>query len=255
MPQFIDYKEIFETRGMEYNLAMLRSPDARKEEFLNLIQFIDNTERLKIIDIPSGGGYLRKYLAEKHYLLCAEEANFFYHNCAVKHNQNKIMYQKNIPLEVDDKSFDVTVSLAGLHHFQSKNWIISEFARVLKNYGQLIIADVYKTSKVDKFLNEFVDKNNSIGHLGYFLDEEFNIILDKNNIKISFNENIKFFWIFTSLDEMANFCKNLFGLDKCNNSDIINGINEYLGFIMENNVVKMNWELKYIYGSKIVADL
>ncbi|WGL60614.1 methyltransferase domain-containing protein [Pigmentibacter sp. JX0631] len=252
MPQFTDYKEIFETRGMEYNLAMLQSPDARKEEFLNLVRFVDNTHPLQIIDIPSGGGYLRKYLSEQHYLLCAEETDYFYQTCKINHNQNRIMYQKNIPIGLPEKSLDIVVSLAGLHHLQKKDWMISEMARILKDNGKVIIADVWNNSCVAKFLNEFVDANNSIGHLGYFLDEEFNILLNKNNFNLNFNAILKLNWIFNSLEEMTIFCKNLFGLDKIINDNVVNGIEKYLGFKIENKLVKMNWELKYICGTKFV---
>lgn len=250
MFEISDYNSIFTQRGKEYEYAMSLNPDSRRAEFENLTQFIDNSRALRILDIPSGGGYLRKYLANHHHLLCAEETSYFYQICKVDENQEKFLYCEGNPLPLDNGLIDFAISLAGIHHYQNKNWIVAELFRVLKNNGTIIIADVSVNSFVAKFLNEFVDTNNSLGHKGYFLDQDFELLLTAQNFTIKFNSIVKYFWTFNSLNEMTEYCKNLFGLNKCTDAEIISGIEKYLGLTECNKKFKIDWELKYIVGVK-----
>ncbi len=227
------------------------NPEARKYEFTNLLNFIDINKKGKVLDIPSGGGYLRKYLPETFYITCAEETNYFYEKCAENFSQNKIRYEKDKRINLEAETFDLVISVAGLHHLQKKNWIVSEMSRLLKNKGKIIIADVVENSKEARFLNEFVDQNNSYGHKGVFLDTEFDKLLVMTGFDLQFSNVIHYNWEFDSTEMMSNYCKNLFGIDKCNQAEILAGIKKYLDYTLENDKVKMNWSLKYISAVKI----
>lgn len=244
------YQEIFNRRGKEYHLAMEQYSDARKYEFMNLLKFVELNKNSKILDIPSGGGYLRKYLPENFHIVCAEETEYFYTTCKESFNQEKIMYQNDRQLNLADAMFDLVISVAGLHHLETKNWIVSEMTRILKDQGEIIIADVQENSLEAKFLNEFVDSNNSYGHKGIFLNNEFENLLEAHGFKLKFNDIIKYHWEFDSIENMLFYCKNLFGIDKCGYSEILAAIQHYLGYTIENNIVKMNWSLKYINAVK-----
>lgn len=244
------YKDIFNKRGKEYNYAMELCPHARDQEFLNSIQFLDNNKTLNILDIPSGGGYLRKFIPTYQNLVCAEETDYFYSVCKELPNQQKLKYKINSTIQIKNEYFDCIMSIAGLHHLENKDWIISEMYRLLKRSGEIIISDAEVNSNVSKWLNEFIDSNNSLGHKGIFLDNNFDKLISKTGFKILFSDTIRYSWNFDCIDSMVLYCKNLFGIDKCSNYEILNGIKEYLGFKTESGTIKLNWELKFIHAVK-----
>ena len=58
----MNYEDIFRERGGAYGHAMRRWPDASREEFLQPLQWAGLTDGEKVVDVPAGGGYLRRYL-------------------------------------------------------------------------------------------------------------------------------------------------------------------------------------------------
>ena len=60
-------------------------------------------------------------------------------------------------------------------HSGSKNVpkFVEECLRIIKKDGNFIFADVKKDTSVDKFLNQFVNEYNSLGHEGNFFYEDY----------------------------------------------------------------------------------
>jgi hypothetical protein len=49
---------------------------------------------------------------------------------------------------------------------------------------------------------------------------------------------------------MGRFCHLLFGIDKANPDQVVEGIQKHLGYAVENNECRMNWELFFIHAKK-----
>lgn len=58
--QASDYRDIFDLRGQLYHQAMREHPDARINEFQSII----DEAGMSVVDVPSGGAYLSRYLNE-----------------------------------------------------------------------------------------------------------------------------------------------------------------------------------------------
>ena len=58
----VKYANIFNQRGLDYHKAMLMLPRSRDNEFLNISNQVEYLSEMTIIDMPSGGNYLKAFL-------------------------------------------------------------------------------------------------------------------------------------------------------------------------------------------------
>lgn len=253
---FLTYKEIFNARAHQYHHAMTLCGDARKQEFLNSIAVLETQRPLKkgdkIIDIPSGGCYLKKYLPSEVNYIAFEESESFIKQTNYDKNIQVEYFQDNLLTQIKSNSIDILFSIAGLHHNPNPKKLFEEISRVLHSKSFAVIADVCKGSNQDYFLNEFVNQNSSAGHTGIFLDET--TINDLNSVLLEVVEDkvSKYHWHFEDEEKMVLFCKNLFGIDKANDDEILKAIKSYLGVEYDSERVLMNWSLRNILVRKIL---
>jgi len=251
---FATYKEIFDVRAHKYHLAMKLAPSARDEEFLNSIAVLKTQKNLKkddvIIDIPSGGCYLKKYLpSEINYIACEESESFIKQSEYDKNIQVEY-FQDNLLTQIKSNSIDALFSIAGLHHNPNLKKLFTEISRVLRRDSFAVIADVCKGSKQDYFLNQFVDQNSSFGHKGMFIDEKIIDDLKASFLEVIADEICEYYWHFVDEEKMVLFCRNLFGIDKASDEKILEAIKSYLGVKYVEGKVSMNWSLRNILVKK-----
>jgi SAM-dependent methyltransferase len=230
-----DYQKIFEKRANDYHWAMQKYPDVRSYEFESLISTIDFSSIEKVLDIPSGGGYLKKYLPENIELISVDFSEGFTNENIQLTNPTQLSYSDNL--------FDLVLSLSGLHHLNDVPKFVHECLRILKDNGSFIFSDVKRDSPVDFFLNEFVNKYNSLGHNGVFFTEnsfsEFPLLQEKI-IRTQYNQ---YPFVFKDKSEMLCFFSFFFGLDKANENIIYDGIRDILGIKSTKNGLEVDWGL------------
>ena len=230
-----DYQKIFIKRANDYHYAMQNYPDVRSFEFQSLISTTDFSNIKKVLDIPSGGGYLKKYLPKNIELVSADFSEGFTNENIQLANPSQFSYS--------DNSFDLVLSLSGLHHLNDVPKFVHECLRILKDNGSFIFSDVRKDSPVDFFLNEFVNKYNSLGHDGLFFTEnsfsEFPLLQEKI-IRTQYNQ---YPFVFKDKSEMLCFFSLFFGLDKANENIIYDGIRDILGIKSTENGIEVDWGL------------
>jgi hypothetical protein len=113
----------------------------------------------------------------------------------------------------------------------------------LKENGSFIFSDVKRDSPVDFFLNEFVNKYNSLGHNGvFFTENSFNEfpLLQEKIIRTQYNQ---YPFVFKDKSEMLCFFSFFFGLDKANENIIYDGIRDILGIKSTENGIEVDWGL------------
>ncbi len=242
------YQAIFQNRGGIYHQAMLACPFARRAEFENLTSLADLRDGQRVCDVPSGGGYIQNFVSTNIDLICVDSSFQFIQNKSALNLKKILGCLERLPLK--GSSFDRILSLAGLHHFEDKNKVFQEIHRILKLGGKFCIADVSEYSPTAKFLNIFVHKHNSVGHKGFFFNDLIKEQLHSLGFHLFEAKLKKFYWEFSSLELMADFCRNLFGIDQIDNKEILKGIDHYLGIFRKNNSYCMNWELMYLAGTK-----
>ncbi len=247
---FNNYADIFNKRGAAYHTAMRSYPNARDAEFKSIEKLLEPSPGQVIVDMPSGGGYLRRYLgANSVQLIAVETTEAFYSQCIEdSHTLKRLCDLDNTELTAE--SVDSVASMAGLHHVEDRSAVFQEIYRILKPGGRLCVADVNKGSVIDDFLNTFVDQNNTMGHKGFFIDADFRSRLNEAQFDIEFDETIRYFWKFRDVDQMIDYCTLMFGLDKANFPKVLNGIETYQGYDDSGTACKMNWELQFICCTK-----
>lgn len=250
----MDYRNIFNQRGKQYHMAMLYFPHVRQEEFLTAIGYIHPEDGLTLLDAPSGGCYLYSYYRRELKgirIISVETSEEFYSLCPKESERVLVSSLDSLPFE--DASVDIFFSLAGVHHIEDRNSLYKEVHRVLKKGGTLILGDVLENTLVARFLNEFVDTFNSMGHKGNFLSEKDVEQIEYTGFMIERAELRNYSWKFHSKEEAITFCRLLFGLDKGRDDEIYGGLDKYLGFTHKkgDGLLRMNWHLFFIKAKKV----
>lgn len=249
----LDYETIFDYRGESYNNAIAKHPNARHFERQALIDLIHFTPASHLLDAPAGGGYvasgIREQIGPGHTITCIEPAANFARG--ITHAFNII----NGPIDqipLDDGSVDIIASLSGLHHIENRAGVFLEWARVLKSGGQIAVADVAEGSGVDQFLNIFVDKYTPQGHEGIFFPKgELSRHLTDNGFNVSSESITAVPWVFSTEQDMAEFCIALFYLQNVEKDEVLENLEKHVGIDRSaNGEVAIKWSLCYAHGTK-----
>lgn len=247
---FDTYQDIFRERADRYHAAMAAFPLARRQEFEQAVARLDLQPGCDLCDVPAGGGYLADYLPpDDLFLLCLETASEFAVHCP-RNTDQRVLETTLESLPVGNDSVDRILSLAAMHHVDDKHALLREFSRILRKGGQVVVADAEVGTGTAAFLNEFVDRFNSMGHKGRFIDETFIDSIDQCDLKVKAVDRPPLTWSFATRANLVAFCRQLFGLDRAADRDIIAGVAEYLGLREDNGQVGFGWQLAYITAAK-----
>lgn len=238
----MNYTNSFENRANSYNYAINKYPTVLKNEFKTTIKLCNIKSTDIILNILAGGTPLNSYFTTKPYKYKEYEINskFNIELCTLD----------NIPER--DNTIDTIITLASLHHMNNneRSMYYKECYRILKrNTGKLIIGDVIEGSNEAKWLNEFVNKYNSKGHIAQFFSNNDKKLFEENGFIVEL-EIKSYPWVFETEDILVDFCKNLFGLDLATYEQILDGIKVYLNPIYTANNILINWSLIYFISRK-----
>lgn len=230
----MEYENIFRHRGQSYDLAMNNYPNARDKEFNNLFARFPIHNNETILDIPSLGGYLKKYCLEDTLLLSRDFSTSINNISVVS------PYEKwNIP------SVDRIVCLASIHHIEKLDLFLENISSHTKENGLVHLADVSANSNIANFLDEFVGKYTSTGeHKGLYYN--WNNVQFPKDLSVSSISEIECPWVFESEQDMINYCGLLFDLRDVSDQEILNALTGYIGYKNINNKVYLNWHLTYV---------
>ena len=230
-----DYQIIFQKRAADYHFAMQQFPEARKHEFNNLFSGIKFENDFHLLDVPSGGGYLKNYIPKNTKLTLGDFSEGF----AI--DEIQLVTPEKLPF--DSNTFDAVFSLSGMHHLHDVPQFIRECLRVTKPNGSFVFADVKKETPIDVFLNDFVNTHNTLGHKGEFFEETSFIAFDDIQSCIRNCQYQEYPFQFATISDMITFFKLFFGLDKADDSTILHGIEQILGTKTTDKGIEVNWGL------------
>jgi SAM-dependent methyltransferase len=233
------YQDLFDVRGSSYDGAMQRYPQAREQEFAQVVSAVPLQPGMVVADVPAGGGYLRAYLPAGCQWLGHEPcAGFTQHGAAS--GQGKPW----LPLPWCDAAVDVVISLAGVHHVDDKRPLWAELWRVVKPGGHLVLSDVAAGTPVARFLDGYVGAHNSTGHEGRYLDEQTLRELADAGWLLQRHGMQRFHWVFAQRAAMAAFCHGLFDLRGTTEAHTQAAIEAQLGVTAwPDGRVGMHWSL------------
>jgi SAM-dependent methyltransferase len=241
----LEYADLFVERGGAYQGAMERYPDARSEEFEQVVQAAALPPSAVVADVPAGGCYLQPYLPSGCRYLPHEPCSSF------KPQGPLLSDSALLPLPWSDMTVDCAISLAGVHHIADKKPLLREILRVVKPAGRLVLSDVRAESPVARFLDQYVGANNSTGHEGVYLDEATLDELREVGWQVLSAKTEKFLWQFAGRAELADFCHRLFDLSRGAPADTLEAAREHLGIrALANGSVGLQWELMTIVAQR-----
>lgn len=247
---FKSYQDIFNQRGQQYHQAMLRYPLARQAEFKLILDHAEIAEGAVLLDMPSGGGYLGRFLDVPVQRISVETSCQFVRDVEPAPDHSILLCNDIAHTPLPDASADRIISLAGLHHLEDKLAFYRQAYRLLRPGGIFCVADAWEGSAVARFLNEFVHAHNSMGHSGVFLDGQTVSQLCTAGFELAYEHRHAYVWQFESPEHMADYCQLLFGIDQADRAAIIDGIQTYLGFSVVANACRMNWALHFLKARK-----
>jgi SAM-dependent methyltransferase len=229
-----------------YQSAMLEVPGARSTEFELPVTLSGVRRGERLLDLPSGGGYLRRYLpAGVDYIAAETVAGYASYTDVLMCDWDRI------PLA--DDSIQVAISIAALHHLiDERPACYRELYRLLCAGGRLVIADVAAGSRPAAWLDEFVDRFSSEGHTARFLQaEEETERLQSAGFSVRSYRTYRYPWRFASIAQMTAFCRGLFRLDRASDPVIVRGLDEFLGFReLDDGSIGLDWTLAMCRADK-----
>ncbi|MEP2025041.1 MAG: methyltransferase domain-containing protein [Reichenbachiella sp.] len=234
------YQDIFNARGNSYDEAMKLLPQARATEFEKLFNSYTPSNQAVVVDIPSGGGYLKQYLPNTVNFKPLETSEVFA-------SYSNIMLCTWDKLPIENSEADMVTCCAALHHVEEnmRSLFFEETLRVLKTGGAFVCCDVERGSEQDEFLNVFVDKYNPIGHKGNFISESLiDDLLD--NFNVVSNKLEKYTWKLGKEEETGlRYLQLMFGISEATLSQIKTEAERLLSFRFEEEYL-INWQLRYV---------
>lgn len=245
----MEYNDVFKTRAKSYASAMNLYKNVMLLEFQNAANILaEDLDSGLVINVPSGIDRIEEFLPKTiKYIPLEINDEFLKEDVDCK----TIKCTLNL-LPFDDCSVDRVLSLACLHHStnEERRVFYKESFRVLKNNGRLIVGDVCKGSQQENWLNNFVDKYNSLGHKGRFFNEDDIDLIEKCGYKVE-TKILKYDWVFDSKEIMIDFCRKLFYLDKATDENIIHGIRDFFGVLPDADCFRLPWMLIYFIAHKL----
>lgn len=231
------YAEIFNTRGGKYHAAMQAFPEARRREFELPVRLLALQAGERLLDWPSGGGYLRRYLPDGINLSERDDSDGFV----------RATGRDDLGMPVAGRAYDAGLSLTGLHHETDKRPIFRAWHGLLRPGGRVVIADAAAGSAVAAFLDGFVDAHVPGGHTGFYLDEAVPETLRSAGLDVLSCEDLTYPWVFVSRREAARFTRLLFGLrTELTLEHVEAALASELGFCDVDGAVGLNWGLRFI---------
>ena len=237
----LQYAEIFDIRGSRYHDSMLLCPYARDREFSSLFTKVPLVNLENILDIPSGGGYLQKYLHRNKPYLNLSVQNL---ELTSGFGSQSTVVKLESSWPVKPTSINRVICLAAAHHIFDLSPFFLQVQNLLCPGGFLHLADVAPRSGVASFLEDFVHHHTPGGHRGLYRDwftEDYPVSFDVVDRSIRPCP-----WYFDNVEAMIAFCGGLFGLRNYSKSELEGALRDFIGVETHTNCVSLSWELAYV---------
>lgn len=169
----------FETGFQESKLYNRQTQDI--DHLNQIIEALHVQANSTILDLGTGTGYVSLEIAKRFKSIkvigldIVEKALQANRDKAEKQGINNISFisYDGMSFPFEDNFFDIIVTRYALHHFPKIEHTFKELARVIKNGGQLLIADpTPNENDITRFVDAYM-KMKPDGHIKYYTKDEF----------------------------------------------------------------------------------
>lgn len=227
-------------------------PEARRVELDQLLALVTLFPGMTVLDLQAAGGFVadevHRILAGQVQCLCIEPSAVLRARINPVHQAfaDSVDHLQSIR----DRSCDLVLGLAGLHHSALIARTLAEVYRVLRPDGVFAVCDIEAQSPIAKWLNEFVNVHSPQGHRGKFLSaQELQSALSATGFKGVEVARREVPWRFGDERAAQNFLRGLFGL-RCDSAQLKIGMAEYLECATLPTGYTVGWSLLYARGIK-----
>lgn len=183
-------KKSFEKSFCEEEFYNKQTQDT--EHLESILDSVELTEGMKILDLGTGSGYLAFSIARKHKKVTIIGLDIVEQALVKNQEQAKneqlehlqfVNYDGNkFPFE--DGTFDLVLTRYALHHFPVIEDTFQEISRVLKTSGKLFVSDPTPNhDDATRFVDEYMQMKKD-GHIKFYTKDEF--------IKLGANSGLEF---------------------------------------------------------------
>lgn len=238
-----DYRERFDERGAGYDDAMAHWPTARDEEFAFALGLTELRSGSRVLDVPAGGGYLADHLPVGVRYQALEVASSFAERC--RGRGLAVIEGDLLGSSLPAASFDVVMSVAGLHHEPDLAAVLTQWRRLLRPGGHVVVVDVAEGSAMAAFLDGFVGRHNTVGHEGVFLGTDIDVTAKGAGYIDAAVIDGEYHWWFDDERSLGHYCKALFGLTGPTWEHVVDAARQGLGIDeAEDGRVGLRWGLR-----------
>jgi len=122
--------------------------------------------------------------------------------------------------------------------------LFAEMKRILKPDGRIVVADVAGDSAVRDFLDNFVGRYCETGHSGWYFGAATRTELKDSGLTIVTDKRLDYLWCAPNMEQLADFCRLLFGMTRTDTPTVAEGIRDYLGTRELDGMTGLNWQLQ-----------
>jgi SAM-dependent methyltransferase len=247
-----DYLQRMTGHVDDYFQTVIDFPEVRANEFLRLCDFARlpsaPSTSLQVLEVPAEGPILERLLPQAK----ISRADFL--EVRLPEYVDKIKVTDWDLSGIEANSFDAVLSIVPIHHANAaqKQAYVDAAFRVLKPGGRLAFAEVEMGSRVQIFLDEFVNKNTVTGHRGDYPGESFCDNFSQSGFMAVQSQIIACPWRFESRQLAQDYVPRLFALKPMPGADLLAALDSYLGLSQRSGQVWMDWSLRYFCGIKPV---
>jgi ubiquinone/menaquinone biosynthesis C-methylase UbiE len=258
-------------RWENYRLANSSKPAARENELRQIFSLLSPKEGERILEVGTGNGYLTFPIAEavgdSGEVVTIDAVDKNLQDVVNKNTRNlpikPIYFDPNgsIILPINIGEFDAVASIATLHHFDSRKKgtgesgrikALTDFYRVLKLEGRLVIGDVVHGAISQKYFDAIDNPEHCFpeGHPhDFFSPERLKQVLSEIGFKDIKIEVKRVPWQFVSSEEAKNFVHTIHNA-KCSADESFEMAKKYLGFEKNGDHYELGWELFFVTAKK-----
>jgi len=165
------------------NSDMIRLWRTQKKEIIKYLEELKDKEKIKILELGSGRGFMIKELKGKGFNIIGSDFNPA--NLKLAKKINKVIL-KNIDAErisSKDSFYDIVISIELIEHLPNLKKHLIEVKRILKSQGVYIISTPnYKIEKIYNFISRYVDKS----HISSQTHKSIKNLLNKEGFSVKF---------------------------------------------------------------------